>query len=363
MASGCSGMVRCEVISQGSACVTCAGLWAKTLQTRASVFEHNRDIAGVRFELSRPSDFRTQAQESGMLRPFLMLVSMSPAMRCILSVQLGWSIILERHFGDSHAEAWDIITRRSVGLRSRCKSTFARYNPLTAATGNWHTILEFVARAVFLPSYMSWEEEFHCEEIDSDTAAVECMAAKSSRLEAFEAELMEKMGKLQRSKMNRVQVCTVAQLVACDSMKKIVALQHSLGMDRQAICMYVVDFCFICLDSEYKQRCCEGDSSVPPEMEPEALAFEVATLVHGVTDDAAALFTDILADPQALNSSKWKGCMGCRMDVISSAVKLIGQQVGHRLGRTLAVFLQMMLQKERLKLSSISIDEFMRPAK
>jgi hypothetical protein len=145
------------------------------------------------------------------------------------------------------------------------------------------------------------------------------------------------------------QVCTVAQLVACDSLKKIVALQHSLGMDRQAICMYVVDFCFICLDSEYKQRCCEGDTSVPPEMEPEALAFEVATLVHGVTDDAAALFTDILADPQALNSSKWKGCMGCRMDVISSAVKLIGQQVGHRLGRTLAVFLQMMLQKERLK--------------
>ena len=82
------GMVRCEVISQGSACVTCAGLWAKTLQTRASVFEHNRDVAGVRFELSRPSDFRTQAQEAGMLRPFLMLVSMSPAMRCILAVQV-----------------------------------------------------------------------------------------------------------------------------------------------------------------------------------------------------------------------------------------------------------------------------------
>ena len=132
-------------------------------------------------------------------------------------------------------------------------------------------------------------------------------------------------------------------------MKKMVAMQHSQGMDRQAICMYVVDFCYICLDSDYKQRCCEGDSRVPPEMEPEALAFEVATLVNGVTDDAASLFTDILADPQALDSSKWKGCMGCRMDVISSAVKLIGQQVGHRLGRTLAVFLQMMLQKERLK--------------
>ena len=152
-----------------------------------------------------------------------------------------------------------------------------------------------------------------------------------------------------RRPVTPLQVCTVAQLAACDSLKKMVALQHSLGMDRQAICMYVVDFCYICLDGDYKQRCCEGDSSVPPEMEPEALAFEVATLVHGVTDDAAALFTDILADPQALNSSKWKGCMGCRMDVISSAVKLIGQQVGHRLGRTLAVFLQMMLQKERLK--------------
>ena len=48
---GPQGIIRCEVISQGSACVTCAGLWAKTSQTRASVFEHNRDVAGVRFEL------------------------------------------------------------------------------------------------------------------------------------------------------------------------------------------------------------------------------------------------------------------------------------------------------------------------
>jgi hypothetical protein len=111
---GPQGIIRCEVISQGSACVTCAGLWAKTSQTRASVFEHNRDVAGVRFELrsdllplahylssliiwrSRPSDFRTQAQEAGMLRPFLMLVSMSPAMRCILAVQVSCSHF---HFG------------------------------------------------------------------------------------------------------------------------------------------------------------------------------------------------------------------------------------------------------------------------
>ena len=33
-----------------------------------------------------------------------------------------------------------------------------------------------------------------------------------SRLEVFEAELMEKMGKLQRSKMSRVQVSKVSQL-------------------------------------------------------------------------------------------------------------------------------------------------------
>lgn len=231
------GMVRCEVISQGSACVTCAGLWAKTLQTRASVFEHNRDVAGVRFELryaaSIPPSFRSSHHLAHMYththtRPAAPHIDAQPPQRLSNSsprswnaapvshacqhvarhalhpsrpgppqlfsngfferftqltapVQLGWSIILERHFGDSHAEAWDIISRRSVGLRSRCKSTFARYNPLTAATGNWHTILEFVARAVFLPSYMSWEEEFHCEEIDSDTAAVECMAVKSSR--------------------------------------------------------------------------------------------------------------------------------------------------------------------------------------
>jgi hypothetical protein len=40
---------------------------------------------------SRPSDYRTQAQEAGMLRPFLILVSMSPAMRCILAVQVRFA--------------------------------------------------------------------------------------------------------------------------------------------------------------------------------------------------------------------------------------------------------------------------------
>ena len=57
-------MVRCEVISQGSACVTCAGLWAKTSQSRASVFEHNRDVAGVRFELRYRSPLSTSLPPS-----------------------------------------------------------------------------------------------------------------------------------------------------------------------------------------------------------------------------------------------------------------------------------------------------------
>jgi hypothetical protein len=68
MASGCnvrntnqllfSSLFTCFALGHGALrghlarpCVTCAGLWAKTSQSRASVFEHNRDVAGVRFEL------------------------------------------------------------------------------------------------------------------------------------------------------------------------------------------------------------------------------------------------------------------------------------------------------------------------
>ena len=48
------------------------------------------------------------------------------------------------------------------------------------------------------------------------------------RLEAFEAELMEKMGKLQRSKMNRVQVIILNSRLPLHSL--FILWQHSVTM-------------------------------------------------------------------------------------------------------------------------------------
>lgn len=51
-------------------------------------------------------------------------------------------------------------------------------------------------------------------------------AGVGDQVDTFEAELMEKVSKQQRSKMNRVQVCTVAQLMQSDNLRKLMAIQQ-----------------------------------------------------------------------------------------------------------------------------------------
>ena len=45
----------------------------------------------------------------GLIRPFLLLVSMHPAMRCQIGMLLGWCGITRPSYGKPHQEAWDIL--------------------------------------------------------------------------------------------------------------------------------------------------------------------------------------------------------------------------------------------------------------
>jgi len=53
---------------------------------------------------------------------------------------LGWTIFTQPNFGDTHAEAWDIINRNHAGMQARCNSTSEKLNLLGSNT-NWYDML------------------------------------------------------------------------------------------------------------------------------------------------------------------------------------------------------------------------------
>ena len=63
--------------------------WAQGKARRTQLFNEPYTIEQIRAEMSRPSAFRDEAERAGLLRPFLVLVSMDPATRAQLAVLLG----------------------------------------------------------------------------------------------------------------------------------------------------------------------------------------------------------------------------------------------------------------------------------
>jgi hypothetical protein len=132
-------MARLEGAGKRNAvCAKSQPNWEEAVDKKRQVFSKPRGAAKVRFEMTRESPFRHMAQKEGLVRPFLFLVSMSPHHRALLSIQLGWCPFVQECFGDPHEESWQILTKKGLGLRSRCVNGLNKINPF-ATLQDWVT--------------------------------------------------------------------------------------------------------------------------------------------------------------------------------------------------------------------------------
>jgi len=99
-------------------------------------------------ELKRDSRWRRRAVEQGMLRPFLLLVSMSPSVRLQVASLLGWAYVTEPYFGDPHEEAGHILFDSIQGLQTRVYTPLERVNP-ASEFASWRDIISRVYSAAF----------------------------------------------------------------------------------------------------------------------------------------------------------------------------------------------------------------------
>ncbi len=95
------------------------------VQTMNSKFPENE--ADWRLKaMGHISVYTKKAWEQGMIRPFLLLVSMTPMQRLEIAGSLGWCIVTEKNFKVPltqqdeleyiHREAWNIINRRIMEM-------------------------------------------------------------------------------------------------------------------------------------------------------------------------------------------------------------------------------------------------------
>jgi hypothetical protein len=177
-------------------CSQCCGEvddWEKILEKKNAIFSQMRDRERTKSELERDSIYREKAMEVGMIRPFLLLVSMAPAQRNQVACSLGWTVITKRYFGDCHAESWKIINRYGSGIRDRTSRTVEQLTPSNWTT--WYDTVRRVTKFAF--------KETRSKNIGYREAMGHCCDSESAMVGDLEEEFLERLIRLQRLHMTR----------------------------------------------------------------------------------------------------------------------------------------------------------------
>ena len=352
-------MARLENSSKRSAvCAKMLPNWDETVEKKKKAFSKQWNVTKIRYELTRESPARHLAAKEGLLRPFLYLASMSASHRAMLAIQLGWCPFVEEGYGDAHEEAYAILVKKKLGLRSRCVKGLGKINPF-AGQHDWVGILNFLADSHFVPSYMSWNDEFTCEKMSKAEGAEESQSAYSRKVDAFEIEFMDKISKQQRSRMNRVQVCTVAQLMTTDNLRKLMAMQQARGVERHTMSLFAIDCCFLQLARDKQLAKGQDADAVEADEMAAAVAQFLSNNVEGDVDmfaEAGLRQISPVPPPESI--------LNAQFEPLWLTLGTLGLKPHSTMARVLPVLIFIFLQKEKLKMAQIDIkaSEFSRPA-
>lgn len=127
---------------QGEGDDAAATPWERLLERKRLVDEQAEahPIETARSNMARDSEFKAKAAKAGLLRPFLLLVSLPPAVRCKIALLLSQStFVVDDTYGEAHVEANRILFG-SGGIQSRTNNTTETLNPAVRSS-NWYETL------------------------------------------------------------------------------------------------------------------------------------------------------------------------------------------------------------------------------
>lgn len=147
-------MARNSPINHWKHCVGCKKKkdWEELHTMKMNVFNAPFNI---KTEMSKDSPFKQKCLKKGVIRPFLLLVAAGPRMRTQISNLLGYTLVTKKFFGDSHAEAHNILVgHKTNSFEDKCHEiTSTIYNRLRSEEGmsayTWYQILHLVATSAW----------------------------------------------------------------------------------------------------------------------------------------------------------------------------------------------------------------------
>jgi hypothetical protein len=209
--------------------------WNKQKAKRDRIFSRELSTENIIQELERSTDFRNRAYESGMIRPFLLLVSMEPAMRNQLAASLGWSLVNQKYFGNAHEEAWDIINTSAKGIQARTNESWETLNPFSNNC-NWYEVLYHVNKAVF--NIDNIKDLKYSESIN------DCKNSKRNLCSFVEDEFIQNVSLLQQKHMTQDQLVKLEELMESDEVLEISKTMEKTGIKNKQVIRYTINMMY-----------------------------------------------------------------------------------------------------------------------
>ena len=192
-------------------------------------------------QLKRDTEEIHKAFKKGMIRPFLLLVSMHPNVRQQVAEALSIDINGKDVRGDSHAESWQLLNKFRKGLMFLADHSWETLNPLSHAA-TWYqclyrSITEVKKRNHFKIEKLSYRESQPiCKDNQLSTCLdLELRVLKNAR--SFHHKVLKKTSKKLKPKVNQLM-----------EDKQIIQLFESLteyGITDKKIHQFIVEICVL----------------------------------------------------------------------------------------------------------------------
>eukprot|EP01091_Cochliopodium_minus_P011649 TRINITY_DN3360_c0_g1_i2.p1 TRINITY_DN3360_c0_g1~~TRINITY_DN3360_c0_g1_i2.p1 ORF type:complete len:908 (-),score=235.30 TRINITY_DN3360_c0_g1_i2:81-2588(-) len=157
--------------------------WKNLQLKRNMVLDPNRwKIQQIMSQLEKSSEFKEKSRKEGMLRPFLILVSMPPIMRNKVANLIGISLLSESFFGDPHNEAYHVLN----SIQDHCQQFYEKVLNKIGKRCNWFDVLRRTIDTVLKKSPI-----IKCD--DWWKTYDECLVPDSKLIQMLEKEFLLKL--------------------------------------------------------------------------------------------------------------------------------------------------------------------------
>eukprot|EP00732_Lithocolla_globosa_P003829 Lithocolla_globosa_v1_NODE_3234_length_1726_cov_6.654099.p1 type:complete len:544 gc:universal NODE_3234_length_1726_cov_6.654099:1650-19(-) len=205
--------------------------WESFVEKRDLIYQQ-REIERVKAELERESDYSKNSFQQGIIRPFFLLVSMHPIIRNRVANYLGFSILTQPYFGDSHREAWEILHRPGQGMKWRCDASWEKLSSPLRLPTDWYYLLFRVYKKVF-------KGEEQPDLPPRDFTLKECQNSSSKLVQDLENNILFQLSQLKLKTQTNKQIQEEEELNQTPEMIQLQkTLQEATGISSTKVLAY-----------------------------------------------------------------------------------------------------------------------------